>query len=212
MRAVDVGERRPERDAQEADAAEDARRARGRPAISRRMTRHQSREPHLAERQRADDQRRRLRAGVAAARDDERHEQREHDRLRDLRLEDAHRRRGQHFAEEQRRQPAGALLDHAPERDVHVGLVERFRSADPLDFPRRRRLGHVQHVVDRDDADEHAGGVGDRQRACGRTGGTPRPRSPDRRSPSARRSAGPSGRRRAARAAPAGTRGCGCRR
>ena len=113
--AVDVGERRPDGDAQEAD------RRRGcapsaRPAtISRRITRHQSRSVDLAERQRADDQRRRLRAGVAAARDDQRHEQRQHDRLRDLRLEEAHRRRGQHFAEEQRRQPAGALLDHPRE-------------------------------------------------------------------------------------------------
>ena len=50
-----------------------------------------------------------------------------------------------------------------PNAMLHVRLVERLRSADPLDFPGRRRLGHVQHVVDRDDADEHAGGVGDRQ-------------------------------------------------
>ena len=47
---------------------------------------------------------------------------------------------------------------------LHVRLVERLRSADPLDLARRRRLGHVEHVVDRDDADEHAGRVGDRQR------------------------------------------------
>ena len=35
--------------------------------------------------------------------------------LRDLLLEEAHRRRREHLAEEQRRQPAGALPDHAPE-------------------------------------------------------------------------------------------------
>ena len=50
------------------------------------------------------------------------------------------------------------------ERDLHVRLVEGLRSADALNFARRRRLRHVQHVVDRDDPDEHAGGVGDRQR------------------------------------------------
>ena len=100
---------------------------------SRRITRHQSREPDLAERQRADDERRRLRPRVAAAGDDQRHEQRQHDRLRDLRLEGAHRRGGQHLAQEQRRQPAGALLNHPPKRDVHVGLVERLGAADALD-------------------------------------------------------------------------------
>ena len=51
-----------------------------------------------------------------------------------------------------------------PKRDLHVGLVERFRSADALDVLGRLRLRDVEHVVDGDDADEHAGGVGDRQR------------------------------------------------
>ena len=36
----------------------------------------------------------------------------------------------------------------------------------------RLALGDVEHVVDRHDADEHAGRVGDRQRRCGRTAGT----------------------------------------
>ena len=92
--------------------------------ISRRITRHQSRSRDFAERQRADDQRRGLRSGVAAARDDERHEEREHDGARDLLLERAHRRRRQHLAQEERRQPTRALLNHAPESDAHVGLVE----------------------------------------------------------------------------------------
>ena len=81
-------------------------------AISRRMTRHQSRsvtspsasarmtsvdacEPELPPLE--------MMSGMNSASDDG---------LRDLLLEEAHRRRGQHFAEEQRRQPAGALLDH----------------------------------------------------------------------------------------------------
>ena len=119
----------------------------------------------LAERQRADDQRRRLRPGVAAARDDQRHEQREHDGLRDLLLEEAHRRRGQHFAEEQRRQPAGALLDHPAEARSPCTA----RRAPPI-----RRCAGCPRVAAAsatsstssigDDADEHAGGVGDRQR------------------------------------------------
>ena len=47
---------------------------------------------------------------------------------------------------------------------LHVRLVQGLRSADALDFSRCCRLRHVQHVVDRDDANEHAGGVGHRQR------------------------------------------------
>ena len=39
----------------------------------------------------------------------------------------------------------------------HVGLVEGFRSADALDVLGRRRFRDVQHVVDGDDADQHAG-------------------------------------------------------
>jgi hypothetical protein len=115
-------------------------------------------------RQGADHQRRGLRPGIAAARDDQRDEQREQHRFLDFVLEEAHRRRGQHFAEEQRRQPAGPLLDHLDEPDFHVGLVEGFRTADPLDVLGRLALGHVEHVVDGDDADEHTGRVGNRQR------------------------------------------------
>ena len=55
------------------------------------------------------------------------------------------------------------FLNHPPEGDADIRLVQGFRSADPLDLPGRGRLGHVQDVVDRDDADQHAGGVGDRQ-------------------------------------------------
>ena len=48
---------------------------------SREAMRHQSRERHLAQRQRANDQRRRLRSGVAARAHDQRNEQRQHDGL-----------------------------------------------------------------------------------------------------------------------------------
>ena len=75
----------------------------------------------------------------------------------------AHRRRRQHLAEEQRRQPAGALLNHPREADLHVGLVQRLGAAESLDVLGRLRFRHVQHVVDGDDADEHAGGVGHRK-------------------------------------------------
>ena len=51
------------------------------------MTRHQSRERDLAERQRADDERGRLRPALPPLEMIERHEQREDDRLRNLLLE-----------------------------------------------------------------------------------------------------------------------------
>ena len=105
-----VGERRPDRDPQESDRAENAaqrqarRRLRGEPPATSRAS------VSSPTRQRADHERRRLRSRVAAARDDQRHEQREHHGARDLLLEESHRGRRQHLAEEQHHQPAGALL------------------------------------------------------------------------------------------------------
>ena len=164
MLAVHVRERRPERDTQETDASEDgAERQPGQQFPSHDLP--PVAQGDLPERQRTDDERRCLRTGVAAARDDERDEECQDDGLGDLRFEGAHGRGRQHFAEEQRREPPRALLDHPREGDVHVRLVEGLRTADPLDFTRGPCLGDVQHVVDRDDADEHAGRVGDRQRA-----------------------------------------------
>ena len=148
------------------DAAEDASRARGPAKISRRMTRHQSRSPtspsasaRMTSVDACDPELPPLEmmSGTNSARTT---------RLRDLVLEGAHRRGRQHLAEEQRGEPAGALPDHAREPDVHVGLVERLRSADALDVLRRLCLGHVEHVVDGDDADQHAGRVGDGQRGA----------------------------------------------
>ena len=92
---------------------------------------------------------------------------------RDLLLEDAHRRRRQHLAEEQRGQPAGALLDHA-----WRSAMSMYGSSSASDPPirwmslRRRRFRHVEHVVDGDDADQHAGRVGDRQRGAVVAAGT----------------------------------------
>ena len=212
VRAVDGRERRPDGDAQEADRARGCRRAPDPAAISRRMTRHQSRKRHLAQRERADDERRRLRSGVAAARDDERDEQREHDRALDLGLEGAHRRRGEHLAEEQRREPAGALLDHPAERDDHVGLVEGFRAADPLDVlgGRASETSSTSSMVTMPISTPV--GVGDRQRRAVVlpelrdrgglvVGGLQRDEAPIHQV-ATRGSSG----------APAGTHGCGCRR
>jgi hypothetical protein len=69
------------------------------------------------------------------------------------------------ISDEEGRQPSRTLLNHAPEGDADVRLVEGFRAADALDFPGRGRLGDIQHIVDRHDADQHASGVGDGQ--CG---------------------------------------------
>ena len=78
-------------------------------------------------------------------------------------LEEAHRRRGQHLAEEQDDQPGGPLPDHRQERRVRVRLVEGLEAAELLDLPGGLLLGHVEHVVDRDDAHEHALRVDHRQ-------------------------------------------------
>ena len=108
-------------------------------------------------------------------------------------------------------QPARLRIMRA-ERDVHVRLVEGLRSADALDVPGRLRLGHVEHVVDGDDADQHAGGVGDGQR-----GAVVLPERGDRRGlvvgrlerdePPVHQVGDAAG-----RAASAAARGCGCRR
>jgi hypothetical protein len=49
---------------------------------------------------------------------------------------------------------------------LYVRLVERFRSADAVDLSRRRRFHHIQHVIDRDDANQGARCVRDGQRAA----------------------------------------------
>ena len=44
-----------------------------------------------------------------------------------------------------------------------VRLVQRLHAAEALEGPGGRRLGDVQHVVDGDDADQRAVGIGDGQ-------------------------------------------------
>ena len=66
-----------------------------------------------------------------------------------------HRRRGEHLRQEQRAQPARALLDHAPEADLDVRLVERLHTAELLHVLGLLADDRVDHVVHRDDA-EHA--------------------------------------------------------
>ena len=120
---------------------------------------------HLAECHRPDHQRRRLGARIAAARNDERNEQRQDHGLRDFFLEKCHRRRREHFAEEQRGQPAGTLSDHPPERDRQIRRVERFHAAELQDVFCRLGFDDVHHVVKRDPAEELPAGVhhGDRR-------------------------------------------------
>ena len=115
--------------------------------ISRRQTRHQSRQGELLQGQGADDQRRGLRARVAAAADDERHEEGEDHGARDLVFVVAHGGGGEHLAEEERGQPAPALLHHRPERDLRVGRVQRFEAAHLLDVLGGLRAHGVQHRV-----------------------------------------------------------------
>ena len=153
----------PRHDANEADGAEHC--AEGEPG---QHFAAENAEPvaqaQFSERQRSDDQRRGLRAGVAAAADDERHEQREHDGARDLRLEEAHRRCGEHLAQKQRGEPAGALGDHRAHADLQIRRVERGLAAQFLDVFGRFLLRDVEHVIDSDDAEHVSLAVGDRQR------------------------------------------------
>ena len=121
-------------------------------------------EPHLPQRQRADDDRRGLRPRVAARGDDQRKEEREDHCLGDLLLEGAHRRGGQHLPQKQRREPASALLHHRAEAHVEVGRVEGLHTAESLDFLGGLLLRHVEDVVDGDHPHQHAAGIGHRKR------------------------------------------------
>ena len=120
-------------------------------------------QPHFGQCQRADQQGCRLRAGVAAAGDDERDEHRQDDGLFEFALEVPHRRGREHLAEEQHRQPAAALLQHVAEVHFEVRVVEGFGAAEALHRFGRLVLGHVQHVVGRNDAEEVAVAIDDGQ-------------------------------------------------
>src|SRR5262249_49776540 len=99
----------PELDAEKADEAEEE----PEDGAARELAPHDPPpvlQPYLAERERADDECARLRTAVAAARNYERQEERDDGRLFHLALKISHRRGGEHLAEEERREPAAALL------------------------------------------------------------------------------------------------------
>ena len=75
-----------------------------------------------------------------------------------------HGRRGEHLAEEEGAEPAGALADHRAEPDLRVRLVEGLQAAQALHLPCLLGDQGVDHVVDRDDAEEASGLVHDGQR------------------------------------------------
>lgn len=145
----------PERDAADADHAKDRAKHQAGGQLA------QCHPPPVAEadfaqRQRPDDERGRLRAGIAAGAHDQWNEQGQHDRLFQLALVALHRVGGQHLADKQRAQPAGALLDHRQKTHLHIGLVESFHAAETMHVLGRFRDHRVDDVVDGDDAEELA--------------------------------------------------------
>jgi hypothetical protein len=74
-----------------------------------------------------------------------------------------HRRRRQHFGQEQRAQPAAALFHHLPKADFHVRLVDGRHAAELLHVLGGFLHDGVDDVVDRDDSND-ATMVDDRHR------------------------------------------------
>ena len=106
----------------------------------------------FADGHRADDESGGLRTGVAAAADDQGQKERQDNCLGDLIFEIAHCRRGEHFTQEQHRQPSGALLDHAQDADLKIRSIERFTAACFLNIFTGFLLHHRDDVVHGDDA------------------------------------------------------------
>ena len=92
---------------------------------------------------------------------------------------------GEHLADEQHREPADALAHHVDQRDLEVGGVEGFGTADLLDVLGRLFLDDVDDVVDGDDALHPSFGVDDWEWPAGRSARTaaPAPPGPCRRGP-----------------------------
>ena len=67
--------------------------------------------------------------------------------LLDLAVVTLHRGCGQHLAEEKNDQPGRAFFYHAQERDGHVGLIQRFHTAELLDVLGGFLFRDVEHVV-----------------------------------------------------------------
>ena len=110
----------------------------------------------FAQSHRANHERGRLRSGIAAAGNNQRQKHRQDRGLFDLTVVTLHRGRGEHFSEEQNDQPGRSLLHHPHQRDRCVWLVQRFHTAEFLDVLSRFLFCDIEHVVDRDEPDEHA--------------------------------------------------------
>ena len=107
----------------------------------------------FAQRQAADQQRGRLRTGVATRAHDQRNEQGQHHRARQFVLVVLHRAGGQHLADEQHAQPAGALAQHLEEADLHVRLVQRLHAAELVRVFGGLFDQRIEDVIDGDDAE-----------------------------------------------------------
>jgi len=151
MRVLADAQMLPEEDSSDAHHAENRAEHESR-RQSRSATFHQSRTRISPSARGADYERRRLRSGVSAGADDERNEEREHHRLGELVLKVPHRRRCQHLAQKERRQPGRAFSDHREESDLGVGLVQRFHAAEALYVFGVLLDQRVDDVVDRDDS------------------------------------------------------------
>ena len=61
-------------------------------------------------------------------------------------------------------QPGRAFLNHAQQRDGRVRLVQSFHTAEFLDVFGRLFFSDIEHVVLRDDPDQHIVRIDHRQR------------------------------------------------
>ena len=123
-------------------------------------------ESHLAEGHRADDERARLRPGIAACRDNQRHENRKHHGFFQTRCKSPDDCRRQHPAEKKHDEPHGALFHQLPHRRIHVGIIQRLGAAEFLDLLGRLLLLHIEHVVNRHDAEQLLPAVNHGQRVA----------------------------------------------
>ena len=105
-----------------------------------------------------------MRARVAATGNDQGQKHRKDRRPFDFTIVTLHGGGGQHFTEKQNDQPGGSFLYHPKKRNGRVRLVERLHAAEFLDVLCGFLLSDVEHVVHRDDANDHAARINDWQR------------------------------------------------
>src|SRR5689334_25152569 len=155
MLAISIEQKLPQENANETDASEDRAQSQAchdlttddPPPIA---------QPNFAERHRANDKGGGLRARIAAAADDQRYEQRQHHSAGNFRLELPHRSGGEHFAQKQRSQPAGAFTNHDQQRHLEIRPFEGLHAADFLNIFGRLFLHDIDDIVDVDDAFDSA--------------------------------------------------------